>query len=186
MQTLRRTILFSLPLVGLLVTGAVAATAAGETRVTRAAILSREKALDDKIRKLWDDNPYVLPGETRGVYLDGFGVVFTADVLTLVRNQPLMGGPPNADEKVQYRLKKQQRIVQLKNLLKTALVDAASQLEPLPVEEQVANGVSIYKYPWEDSAGMPSHVMVRGQKKRLLEVKSAPAAIDLAVKLTEE
>ena len=39
-----------------------------------------EKSLDNRIARLWQDNPFVLLGPTRGVYLDGYGAVFTAEV----------------------------------------------------------------------------------------------------------
>ena len=43
-----------------------------------------EKSLDERISKLWDDNPYLLLGTTRGVYLEGYGAVFTAEVNLVV------------------------------------------------------------------------------------------------------
>ena len=55
--------------------------AASETpRVSRAMLVASEKSLDDRVSRLWDDNPFVLLGPTRGIYLEGYGAVFTAEV----------------------------------------------------------------------------------------------------------
>ena len=45
----------------------------------RAALISIEKSFDDRIVHIADD-PYILVGFTRGVYLEGYGAVFTAEV----------------------------------------------------------------------------------------------------------
>ncbi len=76
-------ILLSLPLLVVV----LSLTAATAPRVARATLVSVEKNLDDRISKLWDDNPYLLLGNTRGVYLENYGAVFTTEV-DLVVNPP--------------------------------------------------------------------------------------------------
>src|SRR5260370_456257 len=58
---------------------AVAATVWAAPYVKRAALIAMEKSFDQRIVRLADD-PYLLVGDTRGVYLEGYGAVFTAEV----------------------------------------------------------------------------------------------------------
>ena len=46
----------------------------------RTTLAAAEKSLDDRIAGLWGDNPLIVLGPTRGVYLEGYGAVFTAEV----------------------------------------------------------------------------------------------------------
>src|SRR5262245_45898118 len=48
-------------------------------RVKRAALKAMEVSFDRRIERLADD-PYILVGTTRGVYLEGYGAVLTAEV----------------------------------------------------------------------------------------------------------
>src|SRR5207248_1101505 len=45
----------------------------------RAAFVAMEQSFDQKLKQLADD-PFLLSGATRGVYLEGYGAVFTAEV----------------------------------------------------------------------------------------------------------
>ncbi len=59
-------------------------------RVSRSLIVSMEKRLDDRITRLWEDNPLSVLGSTRGIYLDGYGAVFTVEVNPAVQPLTLM------------------------------------------------------------------------------------------------
>src|SRR5579883_2519660 len=61
----------------LLISGVVLMAA---PRVSRGTLAEMEKSIDKTISSLWQDNAYLLLGSTRGVYLDGYGAVFTAEV----------------------------------------------------------------------------------------------------------
>src|SRR5437660_20710 len=66
-----------------LVATAMAATIA-DTRVTRAALMPMEKSFNARIQKLDIKAPFDLLGVTRGVYVQGFGVVFSSEVNLLI------------------------------------------------------------------------------------------------------
>src|SRR4029078_5911851 len=70
----------------LLLVIAASAMASDAPRVPRHTLAATEKKLDNNFTKLWSDNPFVVMGPTRGVYLEGYGAVFTAEV-------NLVGGP---------------------------------------------------------------------------------------------
>ena len=87
----------------LTLTAALAISAAESQRVSRAALAIAEKSLDDRIKALWDDNPLALVGATRGIYLEGYGAVFTAEVNPISGPLALFHGSAyTKDEKDKY------------------------------------------------------------------------------------
>ncbi len=64
----------------LLLVIAASAMASDAPRVPRNTLAATEHKLDNSFTKLWSDNPFVVLGPTRGVYLEGYGAVFTAEV----------------------------------------------------------------------------------------------------------
>ena len=57
-----------------------ASAANASPRVTRPMLVAMEKSLDSRVTRLSQDNPFVLLGPTRGIYLEGYGAVFTAEI----------------------------------------------------------------------------------------------------------
>ncbi len=66
-------------LFGLLLTAAFAISAADAPRVPRLTMIAVEKSLDDRLQRMWSENPTGLVGASRGVYLPGYGVVISAE-----------------------------------------------------------------------------------------------------------
>src|SRR6185369_12829853 len=89
----------------------------------------------------------------------------TAPTLTF---RPAMTKP----EILEHRRKKLERLPQLKSEMKKALADFASSLDPVPGDEQIVIAIMLTKYPWEDTNGVPSEVVLQGQKKKLIEAKA--------------
>lgn len=169
----------------LLLSAAVWTPAADSARVARATVVTAEKSLDDRIARLWDDNPLALLGSTRGIYLDGYGAVFTAEVNMVVNQATLMHPVLSKEDKDRHRKKKLERLPQLKTALKQALVAEAATLDQVPAEEQVVIAIYLSRYPWEEP-GQPSQVTVQGVKRKLLEVQRAGGAgLEQAVTLKE-
>src|SRR3984885_14505505 len=91
----------------LLLVVAASAIASDAPRVPRSTLAATEKKLDDNFKQLWSDNPFVVLGPTRGVYLEGYGAVFTAEVNVVAG--PMLGimTPPMTKQDIaQHRLKK--------------------------------------------------------------------------------
>jgi hypothetical protein len=153
-----------------------AATASESPRVTRSTLISSEENLDNRIRQLWNDNPYALSGPTRGVYLDGYGVVFTVEV-NLAMGPVIHMFHPTATpaEIAAHRAKKMQRLPEFRRALEAALVNVAATLDAVPDDGQVVLVAILAKYPWEDITGMPQQIMVQGQKKKLVDAKKSGA-----------
>jgi hypothetical protein len=166
----------------------VPANAANATpRVTRPMLVAMEKSMDSRVTRLSQDNPFVLLGPTRGIYLDGYGAVFTAEV-NLVSSPAamLMFRPQMTKEEIeQHRQKKLSRLPQLKEALRQALIDSAASLDTVPGEEQIVVVAMLSKYPWEDTTGLPQQIMMQASKKILLDQRNNPAALDSVIRTIE-
>ena len=166
------------------VSALVAATAG--PRVSRATLAAMEKSLDQRIQHLWDDTPYLLLGSTRGVYLEGYGAVFTAEVNLVLNPISLMNTHLSKDDIARVRQKKLERIPVLKKTLREAMVSMAASLDTVPGDEQIAIVAFVDHYPWEDISGLPVQVTLQAQRKKLVEVMHAGGAgLDAAIRVTE-
>jgi hypothetical protein len=145
-------------------------------RVGRNLIAAAEKNLDNRFTRLWDDNPFVVLGPTRGVYLDGFGGVFTAEV-NLVAG-PVVGimtPPRTLAEIARHKKKKSERIPELKKALQLALAELAAspEMAAVPPDEQIVLVAFLSHYPWEDLTGLPAQITMQGSKQKLVEALRA-------------
>lgn len=174
-----------LPLTTILFAAAFAISAADAPRVSRALMTSVEKNLDERIFRMWSDNPMALVGATRGVYLPGYGIVFTAEMNLATANISLMNPTLSDADKVALRKKKTERMPQLKDALKKALVDVAASVDPVPVGDQVVIALILPRYAWEETAGIPLQLTAQGTRQQLLAARTNPAALEQAVKITE-
>ncbi len=175
--------LIALPLV-LVVVAAAAAVADTAARVSRAVMRSAEVSLDDRLSAIWPDvHASVHP---RGVYLDGYGAVFTVEMNTASDGVGLMSTILTPQMKVQVKQKKIERVPQLQKALEQALVDVAASLDPVPLDEQVVIEADLLRYTWEDGAGYPAELLVQGTRRKLLDVKRANGVgLDAAIRVTE-
>src|SRR6476660_1890808 len=149
----------------LLLAAAIWTPAADSPRVNRTALVTVEKSLDDRITRLWDDGPVALLGYTRGIYLDGYGAVFTAEVNLAAGGATLMHPVLNKEDKDLHRKKKLDRLPQLKTAMRQALVASAASLDPVPADDQVVIAIYLSRYPWEDATGIPLQLTAQATKR---------------------
>lgn len=151
---------------------AVAAWAqAGEgPRVTRAALAAMEANFDKRIVTLNFEDPFDLLGATRGVYLEGYGAVFTTEVsLAIVPPITPFRRSISKDEVERVRQKKLQRLPLLKRAMREMLVASANSLSTVPPGEQIVVGVTLFYFSWEDGSGLPSQVLMQARRQTLLD-----------------
>ena len=166
---------------------ALSVTGADKPRVERKTLVAMEKSLNERVARLWDDNPFLLLGPTRGIYLDGYGAVFTAEV-NLVASPGitpfhLSFTKPEIDR---HRTRKLERIPQLKSALLEALAASAASLDTVPPDEQIVIVAFLTRYPWEDATGMPTQLTVQAPKKKLLDAQRAGGAnLEAVVRVIE-
>jgi hypothetical protein len=154
-------------------------------RVKRAAMKAMERSFDRRIERLADD-PYILVGMTRGVYLEGYGAVFTTEV-SLANGPAISPFRPTLTKEdiATIRAKKLERFPALRQNIRDMLLAAAASLDDVPAGEQVVIGVSLIYRPQEDRSGMPDQILMQGAKGKLLDAKLGRVSLDEAVRVQE-
>jgi hypothetical protein len=160
--------------------------ASAATRVSGNVLKVVETSLDDRIKSLWAENPFSVIRLTRGLYLEGYGAVFTVDVSPVLSTTSMMHPTVTKDEVVKAHKARVERVVQLKQAMRMAVADAAAALEPVPADDQITLVVYLQHHEWEDVSDTPGQLTFRGKKRALLDAKRAgAAALTQAVQITE-
>jgi len=159
--------------------------AVAEPILNRSMLSPVEKKIDQRLETLFDE-PFLLLGMTRGLYLDKFGAVFSSE-LQLV-STPGIGTfgftAPTKEILTATRKKKLERLPILKDAMRAQLASAAVSLEKLPVDEKVVLGISIFRRSWEDSTGLPAQIVMQATRKELMSARSV-AAIEAVIRTQE-
>jgi hypothetical protein len=154
------------------------ATAAAHPRVSRADIAALERTFDQRFERASLTDPFDLLGPTRGVYLEDFGVVFSAELnLIVTPNLSPFHQSFTKQEIARIHQRKLARLPLLKQHMREMLITTASTLENLPPGEQVVLAVSLFHYSWEDSSGIPAQIVMRAQRQQLLSNATRETAI---------
>ncbi len=171
-----------------LVTAAAVAIAA-VPRVSREAIHAMEISFDKRIQTPSVDAPFELLGNTRGVYLEGYGAVFTSEVNLLLSSNISPFQPTMPKEYVaKLRLRKLERVPVLKKTMEEEMVAMASSLDNVPANEQIVLGVTLFYHPWEDTAGLPSQILMQAERQKLLDVqlgRASRVSLDSIIRVQE-
>ena len=157
-------------------------------RVSRVSLAHMERSIDTRVAVLDAEDRGLVLGRTRGVYLDGYGVVFTAevDLLPSVAPNPFSGQTYTKEDILRIKGKKQLKIALLKQKMRDTLISAAAPLDNVPGDERIAMAVTIPYYSWEDSTGLPKQILMTAPRNVLLKgSKGDTLAVDNAVKVEE-
>lgn len=149
---------------------------ASQPRITRAALSAVEKSCDSRFARSYDS--FDLLGTTRGVYLEGYGAVFSIELNLIV--SPNLSPFHQSFTKIELARihdRKVQRLPILKQQMREMLIASAASLENLPPSEQVVLGVSLFHYSWEDYSGLPSQIVMQAERQKLLSNATREAAI---------
>jgi hypothetical protein len=157
------------------------------TRATRLVLSTIEKTFDTRLSPIEVTDPVSLMGNTHGVYLAGYGVVFTSEVnlvgaavLTPFRSEF------SPQELAKLRQKKLDRIPILKEHMRAALTAAGAVLDNLAPDEQVVLALSLFYFKWERTDGLPAQIVMQAPRKALLDAsKGNTAALDTALRVQE-
>lgn len=154
-------------------------------RVKNAAIEAMERTFDQKISSL-ADNPMLLLGQTRGLYLEGYGAVFTAEVTLAI-------GPSinpfkqsiNKEEIAQVYQKKKERLPLLKDRMRQMMLASAASLDEVPAQEQIVLGVRLLYRAYENTSGLPSQILMQAERGKLMDVQLRGAPLDQVLTVRE-
>jgi hypothetical protein len=167
---------------------AILCFAAAESRVSRASILMAEHMIDEKINA-YSTDPYHPLGDARGTYLEGYGVVFTNE-LDLVDTGALTMSPfkptVSKEELASIHQRKLKKLAEMKDAMRSMLVNASGILEGLPPNERVAMEAILFSHSWEITRDMPHRVFMSAEKQKLLDAKTAHAGQPELTAIIEE
>jgi hypothetical protein len=168
-----RTLLIAIILLGALPAGSIA----DGPKVNRAMIEAMEHSLDGKLAGLWPIDPIEVLGVSQGTYISGYGAVFLGEV-NLAPAAPLtpFHQTISPDEIRRTREKKLQRMAALRTAMRSMLVDSARSLDAVPPDEQVAVGISLFYWTWENHEGLPAQIVMHAPRKALLGAANAEQA----------
>jgi hypothetical protein len=149
---------------------AATVTPTEKLRVSRQTLADVERHFDSKLSSVGGGNdPIDLLGAARGIYLDGYGVVLTAEASLIVTP----GLNPfktemTAPEKEKIRQRKLDRLPMLRQAMRDAWRDSAAALTSIPDNQQVVVAVRLLYLTWEDTHGLPGEIVMKGDRRTAL------------------
>jgi hypothetical protein len=139
-------------------------------RIALGTFFQIERDFDGKLEKIGDANtPIDLLGATRGVYLDGYGAVFTAE-MSLLRAPSVnpFHQTISKEEMTQVHDKKLARLPALRESVKEMVKAAARSLFLVPENQQIVVAVRLDYLQWENTSGLPGLILMRADRKSAL------------------
>jgi len=140
---------------------------AGGIAIPRATFDSLERRFDGAFDKVGQpEQPIDLLGNTRGVYLDGYGAVFTTEMslVATLGPSPFLTSIPK-DLVVKTHQRKVERLPILRKTLRELMKAAGQTLDQLPANQQIVMVVRLDYRPWEDTTGLPGQILMRTDRK---------------------
>jgi len=146
----------------------VAASTAPTNHIPQLMLANLEKSFDNRLEMLNATDPIDMLGGTRGLYIPGFGTVFTAEVSLIVAPgaMPL----PYQQEfspalKAQVHKRKTAQLPKLEGLMKDLVKTCALTLTTMPDDQKVVMAVRLRYLMWEDTTDLPAQIMMTADKK---------------------
>jgi hypothetical protein len=170
-----------------LLAGSAASVPAGDkSKVSRATIADAEKNLDKGLLGVWPDDRANLVGLTQGLYIGGYGAVFTGEI-DLAPSGGITPFHPEItrDEAIRTHTKKVQRLPRLKEAMRDLLISIAASLDTVPPDEQITLGLSLLIWRGETTSGLPAQIVMHAPKKTLLALRADKAGLASAVTMEE-
>lgn len=125
-----------------------------------------EKALDKKMSTVGGNQPVMLLGNARGLYLEDFGVVVTQEISLVQTPYPNPFRPPiTSQETAQTHERKLARLPLAREAVREMWTLAAMKLSSLPDSEQIVVAERLLYQSWEDTKGLPGVIVVRATRK---------------------
>ena len=185
---LRRGLASILPLLFLIPAGAqvqkVAASASPtgtapqmeRPRVARQTMSELEKHFDGQLARIGGTDPIDLLGMTRGIYLEGYGAVFTAEISLIVTPSITPFRPVITDkvkEDVHQRKLDHLRLVEqaMREMVRSTAITfngAGEKAGVLPPGAELVLAVRLLYLPWENTIGLPGQVIMKADLKNAL------------------
>jgi hypothetical protein len=146
----------------------VPATPLGGSRggVTRQSLKTLEDGFNVKLANFNPGEAVYMLGATRGVYLQGYGVVFSTE-LDLIQSPTTNPWHTKilAEEVTATHNRKLKQFPLLREAMKNQLATCAKGMEGMSPSDQMVMVVRLDYQPWEDRAGLPDQILLRADRK---------------------
>ena len=135
------------------------------SNVAPSAFRRVESDFDSNLKLADQKNPLNVLGLTRGLYLPGFGVVFTTEVELAMNNfNPMFNQHVGAEAKTSLHENKVRHVELLRQQMGAMVANIAKNLTFLGPTDQVVVAVRLYYASWEDKTGLPDQIVMRADK----------------------
>jgi hypothetical protein len=147
----------------------LAAAPASVTHIPQGMLANLEKAFDLRLFQP-ESKDFVEPldslGGTRGLYLEGYGTVFTTELMLIVTPnespfRPVMPEPL----KQQIHERKLAQLPKLQEVMKELVKMTALTLTPMPDDQKITFAIRVRYYMWENTTGLPAQIVMSAEKK---------------------
>jgi hypothetical protein len=135
----------------------------------RVATGSLESQFEARVNRLDVNDPIQMMGACTGVYVNGYGMVFTLPVV--LATTPTISPfhmTITKDEKAGVHKRKVAHLPGFRKALQEMLVSAFSGLPKLLPTDKIALGVRMFYLDWEDRSGLPSLIVVSADRASAL------------------
>ena len=163
--------LMGIPVLGIAALALAIMALADSPRISRFAMARLEAQIDGAFTL--GPSSFDILGNTRGVYLPGYGAVFTTMV-----SPPTPIPTPFRELSLKDILEIHDRKLRMVPVLREKMRDAmftmaeSPALDSVQLNEQIVCGATMFYFKWEDTAGLPSQIVMQAEKGKLLDVKS--------------
>jgi len=135
-----------------------------------------ENGFDGKLAGFNVNDPIDLLGRTRGIYLDGYGVVFTTEISLIVTPSINPFHPAMTPAEVAtVHQRKLARLPALPDMMKDMVHAAAKTLQvasasgaQIPYDQHVVVAFRLLYLPWEDTSGLPGLLIAKADLRSAL------------------
>lgn len=145
----------------------IAAAPIAITRIPQGMLANLEKTFDSRLVALDPLDPIDMLGGTRGLYLGGYGTVFTTELSLIVTPGlfPMATSRYTPEFKAKVRERKVTRLPKLEELMKEMVKMTALTLAPMPEDQKIVLAVRLRYLPEEDTTGLPAQIVMSADKK---------------------
>jgi hypothetical protein len=129
-----------------------------------------ENRFDTQLASIGGPNdPIDILGTTRGLYLDGYGAVFTSEMSLIItpRVSPFHLEITKEEVATVHR-RKSARLPLLKQAMADMMKNSAMAMIQIPDSQQIVVAVRLLYLPYEDTTGLPAQVLMSASRRDIL------------------
>lgn len=134
--------------------------------ITRATFKTLEDSFNQKLATFNSAEPVYMLGASRGVYLQGFGAVFSVE-LDLIQSPTLNPFHQKIlpEEVTATHARKIKQLPLMGKAMLEQMMICARSLDALPANEQIVMVIRLDYQPWEDTDKLPTQILLRADRK---------------------